>query len=51
MNWYGIWVLKAFGLAKQITIVRPDELDQKEMVVGSHINKTSVRHLQSSAGD
>jgi fatty-acid desaturase len=51
MNWYGIWVLKAFGLAKQITIVRPDGLDQKEMFVGSHITKTSVRRLQSAAGD
>jgi stearoyl-CoA desaturase (delta-9 desaturase) len=51
MNWYGIWVLKVFGLAKQITIVRPDGSDRKEIFAGSHVTKTSIRHLQSAAGD
>ncbi|HKS72635.1 MAG TPA: fatty acid desaturase [Terriglobales bacterium] len=30
MNWYGIWLLKKFGLAKNIYYVKLDELREKE---------------------
>jgi stearoyl-CoA desaturase (delta-9 desaturase) len=30
LNWYGIWFLKLFGLARQIKVVDLDELARKE---------------------
>jgi hypothetical protein len=44
MNWYGIWMLKVFGLAKQIKFA-PLSASQ------SQPNPTSARHSQSAAGE
>ena len=51
MNWYGIWMLKVFGLAKQIKRVPAAGLMRKEILADGNLSQTSVRHLQSTAGD
>jgi hypothetical protein len=49
MNWYGIWMLRVFGLATQIKRVEVAELIRKG--IRSDLPHSSVRQLQSSAGD
>jgi fatty-acid desaturase len=51
MNWYGIWTLKVFGLATQINRVRAAGLVREEVPADGNLTQTSVRHLQSAAGD
>ena len=51
MNWYGIWMLKVVGLAKQIKRVPAAGLIRKEIHADGNLSQTSVRHLQSTAGD
>jgi fatty-acid desaturase len=51
MNWYAIWTLKVFGLATQINRVRAAGLVREEVPADGNPTQTSVRHLQSAAGD
>ena len=44
MNWYGIWMLKVFGLAKQI---KSAHLSASQ----SQLNPMSAQHSQTAAGD
>ena len=44
MNWYGIWMLKVFGLAKQIKRVPAAGLIRKEIHADGNLSQTSVRH-------
>lgn len=51
MNWYGIWMLRAFGLATQIKRVEAAALVRKEIHSDGDLPHSSVRQLQSSSGD
>jgi len=51
MNWYGIWMLRMFGLATQIKRVGVADLVRKEMPRDGNLPHASVRQLQSAAGD
>jgi sn-1 stearoyl-lipid 9-desaturase len=51
MNWYGIWMLKMFGLATQIKRVGVADLIQKETRRDGNLPRASVRQLQRAAGD
>jgi fatty-acid desaturase len=51
MNWYGIWVLKAFGLATQIRRVRASNLVREEAPAENSLLPSRVQNLQSIEGD
>lgn len=52
MNWYGIWFLKLFGLAKQIKVVDLDELARKEAPApNGRLVTAAVDAAPSVAGD
>ncbi|MGE5733786.1 MAG: hypothetical protein ACM34E_01740, partial [Acidobacteriota bacterium] len=42
MNWYGIWMLKVVGLAKQIKRVPAAGLIRKEIHADGNLSQTSV---------
>jgi fatty-acid desaturase len=49
MNWYGIWTLKMFGLAKHIKCVPSAGLVRKDMLADGNVTQTSTPHLQGAA--
>jgi fatty-acid desaturase len=51
MNWYGIWMLRMFGLATQIKLVGAADLIRKEMRRDGDLPHSSVRQPQSATGD
>jgi stearoyl-CoA desaturase (delta-9 desaturase) len=51
VNWYGIWILRMVGLATQIKRVGVAELIRKEIGSDGDLPHSSVRQLQSAAGD
>jgi len=51
MNWYGIWALKAFGLATQIKSVRAGDLVRKEILSERGIIQSTRQNLGGVAGN
>jgi fatty-acid desaturase len=50
MNWYGIWMLKMFGLATQNKRAGAADLVRREILADGNLTPTGARHLQSAAG-
>jgi hypothetical protein len=53
MNWYGIWMLKVLGLAKQIQFTQLAPLFPGRNLSASEteLTSTSARRSQGAAGD
>jgi hypothetical protein len=52
MNWYGIWVLKVLGLAKQIKVTQLAPLLPGDLSASKRqLTPMSGRRSQSAAGD
>jgi hypothetical protein len=52
MNWYGIWMLKVLGLAKQIKVTQLAPLLQGDLSASKRqLSSMSGRRSQGAAGD